>query len=69
MVAFVKRTRRAGPLASNRGPAAGSSANLLFAGSGYLTQGELYKLGAVTTLFNLLLYLAVGTPWLMLVCR
>ena len=27
----------------------GSSANLLFAGSGYLSQGELYRFGAVTT--------------------
>ena len=27
----------------------GSSANLLFAGSGYLTQGDLYRLGAITT--------------------
>jgi DASS family divalent anion:Na+ symporter len=47
----------------------GSSANLLFAGSGYLTQGELYKLGALTTLFNLVVYLAVGIPWLFLVTR
>ncbi len=39
----------------------GSSANLLFAGSGYLTQGELYRLGALTTVFNLLVYLLVGT--------
>ena len=31
----------------------GSSANLLFAGSGYLSQGELYRLGAITTAFNL----------------
>ena len=47
----------------------GSSANLLFAGSGYLTQGELYKLGAIATAFNLVVYLAVGTPWLLLVAR
>ena len=47
----------------------GSSANLLFAGSGYLTQGELYKLGAIATAFNLLVFLAVGTPWLLLVAR
>jgi DASS family divalent anion:Na+ symporter len=44
----------------------GSSANLLFAGSGYLTQGELYRLGALTTAFNLAVYLVVGTPWLLL---
>jgi DASS family divalent anion:Na+ symporter len=47
----------------------GSSANLLFAGSGYLSQGELYKLGALTTLFNLGVYLLVGTPWLILLNR
>jgi DASS family divalent anion:Na+ symporter len=47
----------------------GSSANLLFAGSGYLSQGELYKLGALTTAFNLLVYLVIGIPWLFLVTR
>jgi DASS family divalent anion:Na+ symporter len=47
----------------------GSSANLLFAGSGYLTQGELYRLGGLTTAFNLVLYLVVGIPWLVLVTR
>jgi DASS family divalent anion:Na+ symporter len=47
----------------------GSSANLLFAGSGYLTQGEQYRLGALTTAFNLGVYLLVGTPWLLLVAR
>jgi DASS family divalent anion:Na+ symporter len=47
----------------------GSSANLLFAGSGYLSQGDLYRLGAFTTAFCLVLYLAIGTPWLMLVAR
>jgi DASS family divalent anion:Na+ symporter len=47
----------------------GSSANLLFAGSGYLSQGELYKLGVLTTAFNLVLYLVVGIPWLVLVTR
>ncbi len=47
----------------------GSSANLLFAGSGYLSQGELYRLGALTTAFNLAVYLLVGIPWLLLVTR
>jgi DASS family divalent anion:Na+ symporter len=47
----------------------GSSANLLFAGSGYLTQGQLYRVGALATAFNLLVYLVVGTPWLLLVTR
>ena len=47
----------------------GSSANLLFAGSGFLSQGELYRLGALTTAFNLAIYLVVGLPWLLLVLR
>jgi DASS family divalent anion:Na+ symporter len=47
----------------------GSSANLLFTGSGHLTQGELYRLGAITTGISMVLYLAIGTPWLLLVAR
>jgi DASS family divalent anion:Na+ symporter len=47
----------------------GSSANLLFAGSGFLTQGELYRLGAVTTAACFLIYAIVGTTWLILVVR
>jgi DASS family divalent anion:Na+ symporter len=45
----------------------GSSANLLFAGSGYLSQGDLYRLGALTVGFCMLLYLAVGIPWVSLI--
>jgi DASS family divalent anion:Na+ symporter len=45
----------------------GSSANLLFVGSGYLSQGELYRLGALTTAFNLAVYLLIGGPWLALI--
>jgi len=47
----------------------GSSANLLFTGSGYLSQGELYRLGAIATGLSLVVYLVIGTPWLMLVAR
>ena len=47
----------------------GSSANLLFAGSGYLSQGDLYKFGAITTIVSFLVYAVVGTPWLMLTVR
>lgn len=46
-----------------------SSANLLFVGSGYLPQGDLYRLGAFHTGFCVLLYLVIGTPWLMLITR
>ena len=47
----------------------GSSANLLFAGSGYLTQGDLYKLGAMTTGVTFLVYALIATPWVMLAVR
>ena len=47
----------------------GGSSNLLFAESGYLSQGDLYRFGALTTLFNLVVYLVVGLPWLLLVAR
>lgn len=46
----------------------GSSANVLFAGSGYLTHGELYGYGALVTALNTAVFLAVGTPWIWLVC-
>jgi DASS family divalent anion:Na+ symporter len=47
----------------------GGSQNVIFVGSGYLTQRELYRLGAFTTLFFLVIFLTVGTGWLMLVAR
>ena len=47
----------------------GSSANLLFASSGYLSQRDLYRLGALTTAFNLGVYVVIGIPWLVLLSR
>jgi DASS family divalent anion:Na+ symporter len=47
----------------------GGSQNVIFVGSGYLTQRELYRLGALTTVFFLIVFLTVGTGWLMLVAR
>jgi DASS family divalent anion:Na+ symporter len=47
----------------------GGTQNVIFVGSGYLTQRELYRLGAITTAFCLVVFLAVGTPWLLLVGR
>jgi DASS family divalent anion:Na+ symporter len=47
----------------------GSSANLLFVGAGYLSQKELYRLGALTTAFVLAVYVIVGLPWLALLSR
>jgi DASS family divalent anion:Na+ symporter len=47
----------------------GGTQNVIFVGSGYLTQRELYRLGALTTAFCFAVYLAVGTPWLLLLAR
>ena len=41
----------------------GGSQNIIFAASGYLTQPELYKLGALVTLAFLAVYLLIGSPW------
>jgi DASS family divalent anion:Na+ symporter len=45
----------------------GGSQNIIFVASGYLTQGELYKLGLLTTLAFLAVYLVIGTPWVLFV--
>ena len=45
-------------------PQAGSQ-NIIFVASGYLKQGELYRLGLLTTIFCLLVFLLVGTPWIL----
>ena len=47
----------------------GGSQNVIFVGAGYLTQRELYRLGMLTTLFFLAIFLTIGTGWLMLVAR
>lgn len=47
----------------------GGSQNVIFVGSGYLTQRELYRLGLWTTLFFLAVFLVVGTGWILLVTR
>jgi DASS family divalent anion:Na+ symporter len=41
----------------------GGSQNIIFAASGYLTQPELYKLGAIITFAFLAVYLFIGSPW------
>ncbi|MCC7487336.1 MAG: DASS family sodium-coupled anion symporter [Burkholderiales bacterium] len=45
----------------------GGSQNIIFAASGYLTQGELYRLGLFVTLAFLAVFLLVGTPWVLFV--
>ena len=47
----------------------GGSQNVIFVASGYLTQGELYRLGFLTTAFFLVVFLLLGTPWLLFVIR
>jgi len=47
----------------------GGSQNVIFVGSGYLGQGELYRLGALTTGFYVLVFLGLGTPWLLFITR
>jgi len=45
----------------------GGSQNVIFVGSGYLTQRELYRLGFLTTLFFMAVFLVIGTGWILLV--
>ena len=47
----------------------GGSQNVIFVGAGYLTQRELYRLGLLMTLFFMVIFLTVGTGWIMLVTR
>ena len=45
----------------------GGSQNVIFVGSGYLTQRELYRLGLLTTLLFLAVFMVIGTGWILLV--
>ena len=47
-------------------PQAGSQ-NVIFVGSGYLNQRELYLLGLLITLFFMVVFLTLGSAWIMLV--
>ena len=47
----------------------GGSQNVIFVGSGYLTQRELYRLGLLTTLFFMAVFLVIGTGWILMVTR
>jgi DASS family divalent anion:Na+ symporter len=47
----------------------GGSQNVIFVGSGYLTQRELYRMGLLMTLFFFAVFLVVGTAWIGLVTR
>jgi divalent anion:Na+ symporter, DASS family len=45
----------------------GGSQNVIFVGSNYLTQPELYRLGFFVTLFFLAVFLVIGTGWILLI--
>jgi len=45
----------------------GSSANVIYVGSGYLEAGEIYRVGGIVTAVNTLVFLTVGTAWILLI--
>jgi len=45
----------------------GSSANVIYVGSGYLEAGEIYRVGGVVTLVNTLVFLTIGTAWILMI--
>jgi DASS family divalent anion:Na+ symporter len=47
----------------------GGSQNVIFVGSGYLKQPELYRLGLLTTIFFTIVFLVIGTGWILLVTK
>jgi DASS family divalent anion:Na+ symporter len=47
----------------------GGSQNVIFVGSGYLTQRELYRLGLLATLLFLAIFMIIGTAWILLITR
>ena len=45
----------------------GSSANVIYVGSGYLEAGEIYKVGGIITLVNMVVFLTIGTAWILFI--
>ena len=45
----------------------GSSANVIYTGSGYILPGEVYKIGGAVTLLNTAVFLVIGSFWIMAV--
>ncbi len=45
----------------------GSSANVIYVGSGYLEPGEIYRVGGIVTFVNTIVFLTVGTAWILMV--
>jgi len=65
----VQRGRSTSTRIAARDYPLGGNQNVVFVGSGHLAQGELYRLGLLTTFFCLLVLLVIGTPWLLFVAR
>lgn len=47
----------------------GSSANAIYLSSSYITAREIYLYGGAVTLLNLIIFLGIGTPWILLISR
>jgi len=45
----------------------GSSANVIYIGSGYIEAKEIYKVGGIITIVNTFIFLSIGTAWMLLV--
>ena len=45
----------------------GSSANVIYAGSGYIEAKEIYKIGGIITFINTFVFLTIGTAWMLLI--
>lgn len=43
----------------------GSSANVIYTGSGYIKADEVYKIGGIVTFVNTFVFLTVGTAWIL----
>jgi DASS family divalent anion:Na+ symporter len=43
----------------------GSSANVIYSGSGYIEAAEIYKIGGLVTLVNTSVFLSIGTVWIL----
>lgn len=45
----------------------GSSCNAIYLSSGYISAREIYLYGGSVTLLNLIIFLAIGTPWILMI--
>jgi DASS family divalent anion:Na+ symporter len=45
----------------------GSSANVIYVGSGYIEAGEIYKVGGIITVVNTIVFLTIGTAWMLII--